>query len=522
MERYNTLPDLAKAAAKLQETSFRDLFANDPDRVHRFSLSLPCIHADFSRQKIDRQVLDLLCEFAEQRQVAGFLQQMAEGKTVNSSQNRAALHMAARGHSNDLPRQVDPENWESANQRITDFVSGLDDGTVTGADNRRISTIVHIGIGGSELGPKTVYTALKRSVRQAIKLRFVANLDPACINDALSGLDPAATLIMVVSKSFTTLETLANAKIAQSWLQQHLGKPAGHKQIFAVTNNREKAISFGVPEQQVFDLPEEIGGRFSLWSSVGVSLAAALGIKTWRQLLDGARAMDRHVLQAPARENMPMLAALISFWNLNFLKLPGRAIIPYSERLAPLVSWAQQLLMESNGKSVQSDGSPAALCAAPIVFGDAGTNAQHAVFQALHQGKTPIPVDLIAVLRDRENNLEQHRQVLANMLGQASALMVGRDSEDPQKHFAGNRPSTTVLLDDLSAFALGKLLAFYEHETVILAHLCAINPFDQWGVELGKSLAATIEQRLSGAEEPKLDIATEAVLQRIKAKQSNE
>jgi len=518
MESYNTIQALAKAASRIQATSLLDLFESEPDRTQSLTIELPEIYADFSRQKIDTQTIDLLCDFATERDVGGFMQQMTEGKIVNPSQNRAALHMALRAQSNDGIDPAIAKNIQIERARIKNFADGLANGQITGANQRRISHIVHIGIGGSELGPRLVYHALKRSAKAHIKARFVANMDPAQINDALSGLDPAATLILIVSKSFTTAETLANAKIARQWLCQHLGETAIQRQMFAITSTNEQAVKFGISENHIFAMQDGVGGRFSLWSSVGSSLIATLGTEVWKQFLDGAKSMDHHVLQAPARQNMPLLSALISFWNINFLNLPGRAIVPYASRLSELPLWAQQLMMESNGKQTKTDGSPAQFNATPLVFGDAGTNAQHAFFQAIHQAKTPIPVDLIGVLRDRENNPDQHRYLLANLLGQASALMAGQANADPQKQFLGNRPSTCILLDDLSPFALGSLLAFYEHETVILGHLCGLNPFDQWGVELGKQLAKRIDTRLRGKTELIMDVATEALLQKIQGK----
>ncbi|MBL1431516.1 MAG: glucose-6-phosphate isomerase [Robiginitomaculum sp.] len=504
MNEYDTLHELANAAKRINATSIKELFVTNSERLQEFTVSLRGMHVDFSRQKLDSETLGLLLNYAEQRKVAKFLAQMAEGEVVNISENLPAGHIKTRQQNN---KSAEP---------IRQFVENLHKGIITGSDGRRISHIVHIGIGGSELGPRLVYDALKRSRGSAIKVRFVANVDAACINDALSGLDPASTLVFVVSKSFSTAETISNAKIARDWLNQHLGDNASSKQMYAITANAEKAGDFGIKAKNIFAFENHIGGRFSLWSSVGLSLAASLGNDNWQQLLAGARAMDQHLLQTPISRNLPILSALISFWNLNFLKTPARAIVPYAQRLSLLPLWLQQLIMESNGKSVTSTGKPADLLAAPVVFGDAGTNAQHAFFQALHQAPNPVPVDFIGVIKDAENHPGQSKALLANLLAQSIALMCGKnDQQNPQTNFSGDRPSTTILLDELTPFNLGGLLAFYEHETVVLAHLCRINPFDQWGVELGKELAVQMQNRLDGAVTPKYDLATEAMLKYI-------
>lgn len=511
MDEYDTLDELAKAAQRITETHLLDLFANDEQRMERLSLKACGLYADFSRQKLDAGVLDLLVRYGEQCGIAQFLSDMYQGKIVNLTENRAASHMSLRAAPKAQTAAI-----AAVRARMDQMSDDLASGAVSGAEQRRISHIVHIGIGGSDLGPRLVYSALKRSRQSAIQLRFVANIDPAEINDALSGLDPAATLIFVVSKSFTTSETMANARTARNWLQQHLGDQAVSEQMFAISTNQQAANEFGIQSKNIFGFEESVGGRFSLWSAVGVSLVAALGKYSWNQFLAGAEAMDQHLLHTPLENNLPVVSALISFWNLNYLNFAGRAIIPYAGRLGLLPMWMQQLVMESNGKTVMIDGKPATKKATPLVFGDAGTNAQHAFFQALHQGADVVPVDFIGVAKNSEHNPEQHRTLLANMLAQASALMTGHENtQDPHKHFFGDRPSTTLLMDELSPFSLGCLLAYYEHETVVLAHLCKINPFDQWGVELGKKMAGKMYDGLAGKGDQDCDIAAQAMLQQI-------
>jgi len=519
MNEYVTNTGLEKAANQIGKTSLLSLFEQEPDRVERMGGYVAQIKFDFSRQKLDKNALACLLEFAKQRDVESFLTRMHNGEIVSPSEGRAAQHMALRATKGAaLFAQGTPisKKIDQTRQRMQQLGEDIRSAKVTGADGQRITHIVHIGIGGSDLGPKLVANALHQTAEPGIKLRFAANVDAAEINDALEGLNPATTLIFVVSKSFSTIETLANATVARSWLRQHLGDAAVGQQIFAISANPNRAAEFGINPDHVFGFADWVGGRFSLWSAVGLSLVVGLGHRCWDQLLAGAAEMDQHVLSADFEQNMPVLSALISFWNLNYLGMPGRAIVPYAARMALLPVWMKQLVMESNGKSVQTDDTPVQYCASPIIFGDAGSNAQHAFFQALHQAPTPVPVDFIGVRQDQEHNLGQHRVLLANMVGQASALMRGKQNlQDPQKNFPGDRPSTTILLDELSPFALGALLAFYEHETVILAHLCGINPFDQWGVELGKQLAGEMEGRLAGRSEPVFDAATEAMLSAI-------
>ncbi len=519
MNEYDTIQALEKAAKRIRQTCLVQLFANSPARVANFGGKAAGIEFDFSRQKLDEDVLEHLLHLAKTKGVDRFIRQMLDGKTVNPSEGRAAQHMALRAGGDQnmfVGDEAISPNIATTRAKMRQLATDIRSGKITGAGGTKISNIVHIGIGGSDLGPKLAAKALPPVVKDQIKIHFVANVDPAEIHDALRALNPAETLVFVVSKSFATAETLANAKWARNWLCDHLGKDQMQRQMFAVSACPDRAEEFGMDPAHVLGFADWVGGRFSLWSAVGLSLCVRFGPSVWDELLAGGAAMDQHVIHTPPAQNMAVISALISFWNLNFLKLSARAIIPYASRLALLPLWMQQLVMESNGKSVQSNDEPAPFVAAPIVFGDAGTNAQHAFFQALHQGPMPVPVDFIGVRKDAHNNAPQHQSLLANMIAQASSLMSGKaNPEHPQKHFDGDRPSSMILLDELSPFALGALLAFYEHETVILAHVCGINPFDQWGVELGKQLADQIEGRLSGASTPVFDAATEQVLRTI-------
>ncbi len=511
------LSDLA-SAHKLRP--IKALFDDEPNRLQFLSIQAPGLYADLSKQKVDEKSLALLLQLAKVKNLSGFFTAMAEGKIVNLTENRAAQHMALRAPA-DLPMQALGQDISAdvQNQRrkMRRFADQMREGNITGTTGRALRTIIHIGIGGSELGPRLLAQALYRHRAPAMELRFAANLDAAEINDALQGCDPETTLITVVSKTFTTRETLANAKMARAWLVQHLGKDAPAKHMIAVSSNRAAGQKFGIKSDNVFALNDWVGGRFSLWSAVGISLMAALQEGAFEDLLAGAAAMDRHVLQTPVAQNAPLLSGLIQYWNCNFAHLQGRTIVPYAARLALLPSYLQQLIMESNGKNIGVDGKPAGQTASPVIFGAEGTNAQHAFFQYLHQGPAIVPVDFIGVGQDQENNPGHHHAVLANMLAQSRALMcgAGAKADAPHKMFEGNRPSTTLLLDALSPFSLGALLSFYEHETVAQAVMCGLNPFDQWGVELGKHVAFDLENRLENADTKGMDPSTAALIKKI-------
>jgi glucose-6-phosphate isomerase len=515
-----TLSDLA---ASLSTRPLNTLFEEAPGRMQRLSIQAPGLYADFSKQKVDEQTLDVLVDYAKACNLSGFFTAMANGEAVNPSEGRAAQHMALRapkGAKTMVLGKSVTETVQNERNKMHALAHSIREGTMTGITGRAIRTLVHIGIGGSDLGPRMVMQALERRREQGIDLRFAANLDAVDINDALQGCDPESTLIVVVSKTFSTLETLANANVARAWLVQHLGDTAPAKHMIAISSNIPAVKAFGINPKNIFAMFDWVGGRYSLWSAVGLSLMVALDETAFDELLAGAAAMDRHALESPLAQNAPLLSGLIQFWNRNFMKREARAIVPYAARLALLPAYLQQLIMESNGKSVQADGKAATLAASPVVFGAQGTNAQHAFFQQLHQGPVPIPVDFIGFIKDQEHNAEQHLGLLANMLAQSRALMNGApaNKNEPHRDFPGDRPSTTLLLDELSPYCLGALLAFYEHETVTQAVLCGINAFDQWGVELGKQVATDLQERLAQANTEAMDPSTAALMKRIAKK----
>jgi glucose-6-phosphate isomerase len=423
------------------------------------------------------------------------------GDIVNPSEGRPATHVAERNSGS--PEEVDLAT--SRRQRMRSLIDAIEAGAfgdVTG--------ILHIGIGGSVLGPALLVDALgRRSSR--LTVRFLSNIDGAAFDDAVKPLDPATTLIVVASKTFTTLETLANFEAAREWLREGgIADPDG--QVIAVTAHPEAALNVGIDETRILQFGEGVGGRYSLWSSVGVTAALALGWDAFEELLEGAAEMDRHFRFAEPHENVPLIAAFADRLYVEEFATQSRAVFAYEERLRLLPFYLQQLEMESNGKSVTKDGEAVDHATAPITWGGTGTDAQHAVFQLLHQGTVLVPVEFVAVREgDDEQDPDHHRLLLLNAFAQAAALMQGRASDDPQRAYPGNRPSATILLDRLDARSLGALIAFYEHRTFANAVMLGINPFDQYGVELGKQIARQLSE---GADEKSLDPSTRALIER--------
>ena len=466
-------------------------------------------------------------EAARARLFAGF--------AVNSSEDRAVLHPALRapvGAGFAAKGEPISSQVEVMRARMRALVDAVRSGEARGSTGQRFTAVVHIGIGGSDLGPRLLWEAL-RPLDAPITVRFAANVDGADMLAALHGLDPAATLVVIVSKTFTTLETLANAEVARAWLVQSLGETGARMHLAAVSAAPEKTGPFGVSPDRVFAFADWVGGRFSIWSAVGLSCAIGLGFDVFEAFLEGAAAMDAHFTRAPLETNAPILMALAEVWNRNGLGRSARAVAPYARRLTLLPPFLQQLEMESNGKRVTREGVRTPRATAPTVFGDAGTNSQHAFFQLLHQGTDVIPVDLVLVA-EGDGPPDMHAKLLANGIAQAEALMVGRSEADvraeleargmdpaevdalaPQRAFPGDRPTTTIILPRLDGFSLGALLALYEHKVFVEGVLWGINSFDQWGVELGKTLAARILGELQGGERLKHDPSTERLVARF-------
>jgi len=495
------------------------LFDAEPDRLARLTLAAAGLFLDLSKQPWSRGGQDAALALARAGDVEGHRARLFAGEMVNRTESRPALHMALRapdgaGYSA-LGKPVSGE-VEATRAQMRDFAEGVRGGRIVGATGKPFTAIVHIGIGGSDLGPKLVWEALK-PLDAPIEVRFVANVDGAEIAAALAGLDPAQTLVIVVSKSFTTEETLVNGQAARAWLAQGLGEDGANQHLAAVSANVAGAKAFGVAEARVFAFWDWVGGRYSLWSAVGLSCAVALGWDVFAALLAGGAAMDDHFRAAPLETNAPALLALAHVFNRNGLGRPIRAVVPYARRLALLPAFLQQLEMESNGKRVSDTGAPLTRGTASAVFGDAGTTGQHAFFQMLHQGTDVIPVDIVAVAKGDEGPPDHQARLLANAIAQAEALMVGQaNAAEPHRDFPGDRPTSFILLERLTPAALGALIALYEHKVFVEGVLWGIDSFDQWGVELGKTLAKRVLPELQHGAPGRHDPSTEALIRRLR------
>jgi glucose-6-phosphate isomerase len=477
------------------------LFQAEPERLARLSFEVAGLYFDWSKTHLDEALIGKFAALAEAMNFAGARDALFAGEIVNASEGRPATHIAERGTG--APRDVD---FASARRlRVRALVDAVEAGAFGD-----ISGVLHIGIGGSALGPALLADALGRNGAK-LKTHFLSNIDGQAVDDAIAQLDPEKTLIVVVSKTFTTAETLANMDSAIAWLRSAgIEDPEGR--LIAVTASPDAALAAGIDETRILQFGEGVGGRYSLWSAVGITAAMALGWSSFEELLEGAAEMDRHFRYAQPAQNVPLIAAFADQLYVQAMGWETRAVFPYDERLRLLPFYLQQLEMESNGKSVTKDGQPLGRRSAPVTWGGTGTDAQHAVFQLLHQGTRLVPVEFVAVCESEDSqDPEHHRQLLLNAFAQGSALMQGRQSEDLQRSYAGNRPSATILLERLDARSLGALIAFYEHRTFANAALLDINPFDQFGVELGKEIARELGE---GADEASLDPSTAALIER--------
>jgi glucose-6-phosphate isomerase len=523
--------ELEPHAARLRGTTLRALFDEGPERAERLSVSAGELVLDFSKNLLDDDAVAALLAVARDRGLPERIAAMFAGEHINTTEDRAVLHTALRRPA-DAPLVVDGQDVTAEVQqvlgRMEAFTRSVRSGERTGATGRSFTTVVNIGIGGSDLGPRMVVRALRRSLDGTLDARFVANVDGADLEAALSGLDPARTLFVVCSKTFTTAETLANAGAARSWLVERLGEDAVSAHFVAVSTNTEKVREFGIDEDDMFGFWDWVGGRYSLTSAVGLSIMLAVGPEQFRELLDGFADIDEHFRTAPLERNLPVLLGLVGVWNRNALGMDSLAVLPYAQDLELLPAYLQQLDMESNGKRVRLDGTPVDTDTGPIVWGQPGTNGQHAFYQLLHQGTTPVPCDMIAFVAPLSGLEDQHDVLLANCLAQTQALAFGRTGEEvaaagvdaalvPHRTFPGNRPSSTILVSALTPRTLGQLVATYEHKVFTQGVLWGVNSFDQWGVELGKTLATALVRRLHGEDgDAPLDSSTERLLQRYR------
>lgn len=511
---------LATLAEASQDLHLRELFAADPQRFTRFSLRHDGMLLDFSKQRITAEIWQTLHRLWHESGVREWLDGLHAGAAVNHTEGRAALHHALRHPGTDAIRYQERDvmpDVRAVLARMEHICHAIHSGAWHGASGRPIRQVVNIGIGGSDLGARMAARALAAHHVRGCSVHFVANLDGSDLAGVLAPLDPAETLFIVASKTFGTQETMRNAASARAWITAALGEAAVARHFVAVSTNLEAVARFGIDPANALEFWDWVGGRFSLWSAVGLPLALAIGFANFRELLKGGAAMDRHFIDAPVEHNLPATLALLDLWNTNFLGAATRVVLPYSQSLAILPRYLQQLEMESNGKQVSRDGTPVGIDTAPVTWGEAGTSGQHAFYQMIHQGGRLAPCEFIALIEPDFPLPEHHEMLLANCFAQSEALMIGKTLAEagadlaqkglaadevarlaPFRVFPGNQPSTTLLLPRLDPATLGRLIALYEHKTVSLGGLWRINPFDQWGVEYGKQLADRLLPVING------------------------
>ena len=516
----------------------RDMFARDPGRFQAFSLRLGELLLDYSKNRVLHQTMALLTDLARESGVEDARDRMFNGAEINFTEHRDVLHVALRNRSN-RPVVVDGTDvMPSVNavlEKMRDFSQRVRSGEWVGATGKRITDVVNIGIGGSDLGPVMVTEALKHYAQPGLNVRFVSNVDGTHIVETLKPCDPATTLFIIASKTFTTQETIANATSARAWLVESLGEAAVARHFVALSTNAAAVAAFGIDLANMFEFWDWVGGRYSLWSAIGLSIAVAIGFERFEELLTGAHAMDEHFRTAPLEANMPVVMAMLGVWYGNFFGAQAYAVLPYDQYLHRLPAYLQQLDMESNGKSIAGDGALVHWQTGPIVFGEPGTNGQHAFYQLIHQGTKLIPCDFLAAAETHNPIRNHHLLLLANVLAQPEALMRGKTAEEvreeltkagmdqadmecqiPHRVFSGNRPSNTLLYRRLDPHTLGMLIALYEHKVFVQGIVWDINSFDQWGVELGKQLAKAILPELSGGPVGEHNCSTANLIEQIK------
>ncbi|MDN3552389.1 glucose-6-phosphate isomerase [Halomonas almeriensis] len=521
LTRSVTWQALKQLQADTADDRITDYFNADPQRFERMSLRVGGLFLDYSKHHISDAVLDKLLELANHSALVQRRAQMFSGDIINVTEDRPVLHTALR-NLGDAPLMVDGKDVmpeiHNTREQIKRFSEEVRSGEWKGYSGERIRDVVNIGIGGSDLGPNMACRALLKQRHAELNFHFVSNVDGTHIQKVLARLDPATTLFIVSTKTFSTQETLLNAKTARRWFLENAGEDADVGAHFvAASTNRKAAMEFGIREENVFEFWAWVGGRYSMWSSIGLPIALSIGFEGFMEMLEGAHEMDQHFLNAPNEANMPVLMALIGIWYINFQGAETQAIVPYDQALHQLPAFLQQLDMESNGKSVDIFGHPVDYKTGPIIWGQTGSNGQHAFFQLLHQGTRYVPIDFIASLAPEPGVEDHHFALLTNMLAQANAFMEGSQTSRDLDPYScpGNRPSSTLLLDELTPRNLGALIALYEHKVFVQGVIWNINSFDQWGVQLGKRIAGEISERIDEQSQD-FDGSTQGLLKLVR------
>lgn len=518
---------------KTQHLHMRDLFAADPSRANKYTLRLDDFMLDYSKNRITDETMPLLVELAKECNIEQKRDEMFSGKRINFTEDRPVLHIALRNRAN-TPILVDGKDVmpqiNAVLDKMHDFSDKVRSGEWKGATGKRIKSVVNIGIGGSDLGPLMAVEALKKFKTPDIDFHFVSNIDGAAIVEALNKCDPEMTLFLIASKTFTTQETMTNANTARAWLVKALGEKAVSSHFVALSTNTEQVEKFGIDTKNMFEFWSFVGGRYSMWSAIGLSIMLSIGYDRFIEMLEGAFEMDEHFKTAPIEQNIPMIMGLLGIWYHVFYKAETYAVLPYYQYLHRLPAYLQQLDMESNGKSRDKDGNPVDYPTGPVLFGEPGTNGQHSFYQLIHQGTHLIPCDFITPIFSMKETGKHQNILLSNAIAQPEALMRGKTAEEvkaegtpdwlvPFKTFTGNRPTNSILMDELSPRNLGRLIAMYEHKVFVIGVILGIDSFDQWGVELGKVLAKKILPEL---EDKHLtfchDSSTNALINYVKGK----
>jgi glucose-6-phosphate isomerase len=513
---------LEQHAEEVRKRHLRELFAADPQRGERLTLEAEGIYLDYSKNRITDETIELLLRLAEERGVAERRDAMFAGEHINVTEDRAVLHVALRapkGTRIDVDGEDVVPKVHEVLDRMSEFSDRVRSGDWKGHTGKRIRNVVNIGIGGSDLGPVMAYEALRHYSQRDLTFRFVSNVDGTDIAEATRDLDPEETLFIVSSKTFTTLETIRNATTAREWLLAKLrDDEAVAKHFVAVSTNADEVSTFGIDTANMFGFWDWVGGRYSMDSAIGLSTMLAIGPDNFRRMLAGFHAIDEHFRTAPFDRNLPVLMGLLTLWYSDFFGAQTVAVLPYDQYLKRFPAYLQQLTMESNGKSVTLDGVPVDYETSPVYWGEPGTNGQHSFYQLIHQGTKLIPADFIGFSRSLNPIADHHDLLMANVFAQTEALAFGQDNPEPYRQFEGNRPSNTLLAEQLDPETLGKLVALYEHSVFVQGAIWNVNSFDQWGVELGKVLAKRIAPELEADTEPELnhDSSTNALIKRYR------
>ena len=529
---------------RFSDVKMNDLFANDDKRAEKYTIEFENLVFDYSKNRFDDKVMEALLELAKEHNLKDRIEDMFNGKKINVTENRAVLHTALRNFSG-KPVYVDGQDVMPEILRVQDkmkeFSDAVRNGSFRGFTGKKLKNIVNIGIGGSDLGPYMVAQALRKYWAEGIECYFISNIDGTGCAEVLNKVNPEETLFIVASKTFTTIETLTNARTCREWLVKALGESAVANHFVALSTNAKAVAEFGIDTNNMFEFWDFVGGRYSLWSAIGLSVAIAVGFDNFKELLKGAEAMDNHFRNTPIEKNIPVIMALLGIWYNDYYNIHRYCVIPYDQYMKYLPSYLQQLDMESNGKSVRLDNKKITdYATGPAIFGGAGTDVQHSFFQLLHQGTEPVPVDFIIPAVSHNECGQHHKILLANVLAQAEALMRGKSVDEVveelkvqgkdeatieklklNKSFDGNRPSNMFVIDKMTPYTLGMLIAMYEHKVYTQGVIWEIDSFDQWGVELGKQLALKILPELENGISAKHDSSTNALIEKIRALRAN-